>query len=237
MIEENYLQKYLEAILSGNRRLCRDVIEDTLHNNHASIMSLYSEVIWPTMLEIERLYKNDCISSAQEHLAGRINRSIVDQLQNKLPRQPENYKKVVICTASAESGELGGQIISDMFESAGWEVRFLGGGMTNDDILEFINQTGPDCFVIYGTTGSQAPDVRAIIDRIREVNAWPNMKIILSGGIFARAEGLWEEIGADMFAETAVQAVELASDQNDNQPEPVRTINKRKRTQKKQAAG
>ncbi len=229
MISENYLNSYLQALLTGNRRQCRGVIEDILHNNRASIVSLYSEVIWPTMLEIERRYKSDSITSAQEHMASRISRSIVDQLQNKLPRQQQSDKKVVICTATAESGELGGQIISDMFESAGWDVRFLGGGMTNDEILSFINDFGPDFLVIYGSLASQAPDIRAIIDRIREVNAWPDMKIMLSGGVFARAEGLWEEIGADMFADTAVDAVELAMGQSATAKTPVRTINKRKR--------
>ncbi|MCD4830410.1 MAG: cobalamin-dependent protein [Anaerohalosphaeraceae bacterium] len=231
MISENYLNNYLQALLTGDRRQCRGVIEDILHNNRASIVGLYSEVIWPIMLEVERLYKSDTITSAQEHMASRINRSIVDQLQNKLPRQAESEKKVAICTASAESGELGGQIISDMFESAGWNVRFLGGGMTNDEILAFVNEFGPDFLVIYGSTASQAPDIRAMIDRVREVNAWPDMKIMLSGGVFARAEGLWEEIGADMFAETATEAVEFASNGISQEQAPVRTINKRKRKQ------
>jgi len=232
MIEQTYLQRYLETLLTGDRTRCRAVIEDILHKNHASIVGLYSEVIWPVMLEIEKLYKHDRITSAQEHLATRINRTIVDQLQNKLPRQDKKDKKVVVCSSQSESCELGGQIIADMFESNGWDVRFLGGQICNDDILAYVNEFGPDMLVIYGTEPSKAPDIRSIIDRIRSVNAWPDMKIMLSGGVFARAEGLWEEIGADMFAETAPQAVELANGENQSAIKPVRTINKRKRKQK-----
>ena len=63
---------------------------------------------------------------------------------------------------------------------------------------------------------------------IREVNAWPNMRIMLCGGVFGRAEGLWEEIGADLYAATPAEAVEAAT--NEKQViEPVRTINRRKR--------
>jgi len=228
MVNESYLQRYMEALLTGNRSACRQVIEEVLHNNNASIIGVYSDVIWPMMLEIDKLFRADKITSVQEHLATRINRTIIDQLQNKLPKQPPVARKVVVCCSAKEIAELGAQMVADMFESSGWNVRFIGGGLTNDDILTYINEFGPDVLVIYGTEPSDTPLVRNIIDRIKDVNAWPDMKIMLCGGIFARAEGLWEEIGADLYAPTPATAVEIASAQNSN-VEPVRTINKRKR--------
>lgn len=230
MIDKIFLQQYLDALLTGDRRNCRSIIEDILHRNSASIMSVYSDVLWPIMMEIDDLYRQERITSAQENLATRINRTIVDQLQNKLPRQPRIEKRVVVCSSMRETNELGGQMIVDMFESAGWDVRFLGGGLGNDDILAFIHEFRPDFLVIYGTEPSQAAQVRSIIDRIREINALPQMKIMLSGGVFARAEGLWEEIGADLFAQNAMDAVQLASSENQS-IQPVRTINQRKRKQ------
>ncbi|MDD5134599.1 MAG: cobalamin-dependent protein [Phycisphaerae bacterium] len=230
MISEIFSQRYLEALLTGDRKQCRAIIEDILHRNSASIPGVYCEVIWPIMMEIEKLYRTETITSAQEHMATRINRTIVDQLQNKLPRQPQADRKVAVCSSLRETSELGGQMIADMFESAGWDVRFLGGGLTNDDILSYINEFSPDVFVIYGTQPGETPEIRSIIDRIREVNAYPNMKIMLSGGIFGRAEGLWEEIGADLYAENAVDAVQVASQEN-RRIQPVRTINQRKRKQ------
>ncbi|MFA6186905.1 MAG: B12-binding domain-containing protein [Phycisphaerae bacterium] len=231
MISEVLMEKYLEALLTGDRRHCRTIIEGVLHQNNALITGVYCDVIWPVMVEIDKLHRADRITAAQEHLATRINRTIVDQLQNKLPRQSQIDKKVTVCSSLRETGELGGQMIADMFESSGWDVRFLGGGMTNDDILTYVNQFGPDVLVIYGSEPSETPEIRSIIDRIREVNAHPTMKIMLSGGVFGRAEGLWEEIGADLFAENAVDAVKVASDINQTQCMPVRTINQRKRRQ------
>jgi methanogenic corrinoid protein MtbC1 len=231
MISEVLMEKYLEALLTGDRRHCRTIVEEVLHQNSASITGVYCDVIWPVMVEIDKLHRADRITLAQEHLATRINRTIVDQLQNKLPRQAQIDKKVAVCSSLRETGELGGQMIADMFESAGWDVRFLGGGMTNDDILSYVNQFNPDVLVIYGTEPGETPEIRGIIDRIREVNAHPEMKIMLSGGVFGRAEGLWEEIGADLFAENAVDAVKVASDENQTQCTPVRTINQRKRRQ------
>ena len=133
------------------------------------------------------------------------------------------------CTASNEQAELGGQMITDLFESDGWETRFLGGTVSNDDILSFIHSYHPDILLLYGMNGSDAPAIRQLIDTIREINAWPNMRIMLSGGVFNRAEGLWEEIGADLYAENAAQAVEMANMDQEITPIPQRTIKLRTR--------
>ncbi|MGA2093650.1 MAG: cobalamin-dependent protein [Sedimentisphaerales bacterium] len=227
MMKNETVGRYLEALLNGDRRSSRTVIEEVLQTGTPTNL-VYMEVVWPAMVEIEKLQRAERITPAQEHLATRINRTIVDQLQNKLPRRPAKDKKIVVCCAPEELQELGGQIIADLFESDGWEVRFLGGGLTNDDILAFAHETAPDILLIYGTSPRQAPSVRQLIDRIKEVNAHPGMQIMVSGGLFNRAEGLWQEIGADSFAATAEQALEIAAGAIPIEP-IARTINRRKR--------
>ena len=228
MVKEQALAKYLEALLRGDRKACRSVVEETLQSGIPA-NSVYLHLIWPVVVEIERLLRMDKVTTVQEHLATRINRTIVDQLQNKLPRRPAKHKKVAVCCAREELQELGAQMIADLFESDGWEVRFLGGGLGNDDIFAFINEYAPDVLTIYGTTPKQAPDVRRLIDRIRGVNAWPDMRIVVSGGLFNRAEGLWEEIGADGFAATAAEVLLVAADESQVANPDRRTVNRRKR--------
>lgn len=232
MIHERILERYLDTLLQGDRKACRCVIEETLQSGTPA-NSVYLDVVWPIMVQIENLLRCDKITPAQEHLATRINRTIVDQLQNKLPRRPSRNRKIVVCCAPDELQELGAQMMADMFESDGWEVKFLGGGLTNDDILAFINEYAPGILLIYGTAPKQAPNIRQLIDTIKNVDAWPNMHVMLSGGVFNRAEGLWQEIGADLFAATALEAIQVASSETPNKPEPQATINRRKKRRQK----
>ena len=234
MIKEVVLERYLSTLLIGDRKTCRAVIEETLQTG-VPTNSVYVDIIWPIMVEIEKLVRADRITPTQEHMATRINRTIVDQLQNKLPRRPRKNKKIVVCCAQAELQELGAQIMADLFESDGWEVRFLGGSLSNDDILAFINECAADILLIYGTTPKQAPGVRRLIDTIKDINAWPSMRIMVSGGLFNRAEGLWQEIGADLFAATALEAIQVASKDNQIEPEQ-RTINRRRKKRQKTTA-
>ena len=228
MVNEDILARYLEPLLRGDKKACQAVIEETLQSG-VPTNAVYVNIIWPIMLEIERLLRRDKITAAQEHLATRINRTIVGQLQNKLPRKPHKNKKIAISSARDDLQELGAQMIADLFESDGWEVRFLGGGLTNDDIFAFVNEYAPNILLVYGTPPKKAPGVRLLIDTIKAVNAWPHMRIMVSGGVFSRADGLWEEIGADLFAVTPLEAVQIAS--SDSQPAPYdrRTIKRRRK--------
>lgn len=232
MLKNNVHARYLESLFRGDRKTCRAVIEEVLQTGTPAT-SVYVDVIWPIMVKIDELQRSDRISPAQEHLATRINRTIVDQLQNKLPRRPARNKKVVVCCAQAELQELGAQMIADMFESDGWDVKFLGGGLTNDDVLAFVNEYSPDILLIYGTTPKQTPGIRHFIDTIKGVNAWPNMRIMLSGGIFNRADGLWEEIGADLFAATALEAVQAAAIEKSAESYEMRTTGRRRKNRQK----
>ncbi|MHC4645647.1 MAG: cobalamin B12-binding domain-containing protein [Planctomycetota bacterium] len=230
MIREDIHARYLARLLEGDRSRCRAVIEEALQTGIPA-NSVYADIIWPMMLEIERLQRADKITWVQEHLATRVNRCIVDQLQNKLPRRPSKGKKIAVCCAQSELQELGAQIMADIFESDGWDVRFLGGGLSNDDILAFINEYAPEILLVYGTVPRQAPDIRRLIDIIREINAWPQMRIMLSGGVFNRAEGLWEEIGADLFAETPLQAIQVAAGEPPAEAQK-RMLNRRKKARR-----
>ena len=228
MIKQDTLARYLEPLLRGDRKACRAVIEETLQTG-VPANSVYVHVVWPVMEEIDNLLRQDRITPIQEHLATRVNRTIVDQLQNKLPRRPGKNKKVVVCCAPDELQELGAQMITDLFESDGWDVRFLGGGLTNDDILAFINEYAPAILLIYGTAPRQAPEVRRLIDTIKSVNAWPDMRILVSGGLFNRAEGLWQEMEADLYAADPTEALQVASGDAPVAQGEQRTINRRRK--------
>ncbi len=106
MIDQDILARYLEPLLRGDRRGCRAVIEEAMQKGIPA-NSIYINLVWPIMVEIENLHKKDKITTIQEHLATRVNRTIIDQLQNKLPRRPLRNKKIVICCATEEIQELG----------------------------------------------------------------------------------------------------------------------------------
>ena len=53
-------QKYLEPLLAGDRAVCRKMMDDALVSG-ISATDLLTNLIWPTMEQIQQLYRDDRI--------------------------------------------------------------------------------------------------------------------------------------------------------------------------------
>ena len=202
-------QAYYDRLLVGDRLACRNMIQNAL-KAFSTPRELLVDLVWPTMEHLQTLYREDRISITSLNLATRLNRTVTDQITALLEPKAANGKTVLIVCGDDEPEELGGQICSDLFEAEGYNVRFAGGGVPNDEVLKLIGELRPNLLVFFGTLPSGMPAVRKLIDYLREVNSCPEMQVMCCGGIYKRAEGLSEEIGADLYAPDAATAVDIA---------------------------
>ena len=218
MHRSKLMDQYMEQLLQGRRKECRSLVWGALEHGTKPEF-LYFELMWPAMEEVEQLYREDRINIAAEHMATRINRFVADQVQGNLEDAEPNGKRIVVTCADGELEELGAQMCTDLFEAEGWEAYFLGGGVPNDEILSLVGQIRPEILLIYGMKPQGVPGARAVIDLIRDVGVNPTMNILVSGGVFNRAPDLWKEINADLFAESAQEALTVADEALPRVPE------------------
>jgi methanogenic corrinoid protein MtbC1 len=230
-----FVEGYLQALLEGDRKACRRYVQRQLAIKSDDAADIYYGLLWPSMEQIDQLYRADRISTATEHVATRINRTIADQLQPRLRQLPSNGKRIIITCSDGEHEELGAQMCSDLFEARGWEVHFLGAGVPNDEILSLIGRLRPDTLVVFGAKPEAVPQVRGLVDLIRSVGCHPTMNIMISGGVFNRAEGLWREVRADLYAATAEEAIPLAEAAEPRTPEVVIAGAPKKRRRRRRA--
>lgn len=224
------VDRFMEPLLAGNRAACRNLLQDQITAEVPGTV-LYEKLLWPAMERVESLFRKDQINLATEHMATRINRALADQLQQTLSKRAPNGKRILILCARGEPEELGAQMSADLFEADGWDVYFVGGGVPNDEVLSLVGQLRPDILLIFGTQPQGVPDVRLLVDQLREVACNPTMNIMVSGGVFNRADGLWREINVDLFAATAREALEIANDAGPriHEPPPPGAPKKRRR--------
>ncbi|MCP4374558.1 MAG: hypothetical protein GY794_00040 [bacterium] len=232
-------KQYLEHLFSGKRCEARELIF-AAQDRGISASKLLKSVIWPAMEQVDRLYRDNHLSRIAEHMATRINRMIADQLNGMLARKPKNGKRMVVICGKGESEELGAQITSDLFEAEGWSVWFVGAGVANDEVLELTGTIQPDILTVYGVQAVDVPSVRKLIELIREVDPCDNMQVLVAGGVFNRADGLADEIRADLYAGDAAAALKTVAKhpvrvERPDVPEPGRR-RKRKRVPRNQTA-
>jgi methanogenic corrinoid protein MtbC1 len=224
---------FMGALVEGDRLRSRELIQQVLEEG-VPARRVYDEFLWPAMEQVAAWYKDDRINTASEHMATRILRAITDQLQIHLAQRERNGKRVLVTCADGEPEEMGAQVCADYFEAEGWEAYFVGGGVPQDEILALVGQLRPDILLVFGTQPSGVVGVRNLVQMIREVGAHPTMNILISGGVFNRAEGLWEEVHADLFAPTAREALSVAGKASPRAVEAeVRTGTKKRRRRRR----
>ncbi|MDY6914015.1 MAG: cobalamin-dependent protein [Planctomycetota bacterium] len=228
-------KQYVEHLFSGKRCESRELIF-AAQDRGIPASKLLKMVVWKAMEQVEKLYRADEISQVVEHMATRINRMVADQLHGLLARKPKSGKRMIVTCGDGQIEELGAQIIADLFEADGWSVWFLGSGVPNDEILELVGKLRPDVLCVYGAQPCGVPNIRRLIELVRDVNACDEMQILVTGGVFNRADGLAEEIKADLFAPDVSEAIKVIDEHPVRIPKPDVPEPGRRRKQKKKAA-
>jgi methanogenic corrinoid protein MtbC1 len=223
----------MQPLLAGRRAECFELINDALGTGHQA-EALAFNVVWPAMAQVERLFRDDRIDIAIDNMACRISRTVTDQLQAHLPRPVPNGKRILICCADDEREQIGGQMLADLLQSHGWDVYFIGAAVPDDELLKLVGQLHPQALMIYGVRPSEVPGARRIVELIREIGVCPTMNIVASGGVFNRVDGLWQEVGADVFVEHPQDVVRTIDELEPRKPGPRRLgiVKKRRRRRK-----
>jgi methanogenic corrinoid protein MtbC1 len=192
-------QSLFQSLVSGDRQASRRLVQQTLELG-IDAESLSRDVYWSVLDTLNTLYRNDQVTALSFQYATRLLRSLVDQAQASYRQAESRGRRICMFCGETESDDLAGQLVADLAEADGYEMFFGGGGIANDEILEEVNNRRPDILLLFSSGPRDAPNIRQLIDTIRGVNACPEMQIVVGGGIFNRAPGLAEEIGADLWA-------------------------------------
>jgi methanogenic corrinoid protein MtbC1 len=235
MSQDILVERFFETLISGVRPAARELVSETLATG-VSPATLLTDLFWPTYELIERLYRSDQLTKLSHHLSTRLLRVLVDQNAARLKAQPRRNRSVMAFCGPRDSDELGAQMAVDLLEQAGFDVSFAGGNIPNDEILQAVHETKPDVLLMFASGPSDLPQIRQLIDTLHEISACPDLQMVVGGGVFNRAEGLAEEIGADMWAASPLELAELMVAEPARRAQAEQRTVGRKRRVKREAA-
>jgi len=220
-------EAFFDALVRGDRPEARRLVEAQRDRGHEILIT---DLFWPAYETLERLYRSDQLSALGYRLATRLLRSLVDQAAGDLPKRPHRGRRIFAVSGPAEGDELGAQMAVDLLEASGFSVSFVGGGIPGDEIMAHVHETRPDVLLMFASAPNDLPEIRRVIDSLREINACPETQIVVGGGVFNRADGLAEEIGADLWASDPLDLVhEIADNPGHRASAEQRTVGRNRR--------
>jgi len=115
---------------------------------------------------------------------------------------------VVIGTVAGDIHDIGKNIVSSMLFAAGFDVIDLGKDVPVETFIEAVKEHNPDILGMSALLSTTLPAQKEVIEVLKENNLREKVKVIV-GGAPVTAE--WaKEIGADGYAEDAVEAARVA---------------------------
>jgi len=201
-------ERYLAAQLSGNRREALRLLVDEGLLRGIPLQDIHLKVIQPAQYEIGRLWQENRISVAQEHLATAISQLALSHLYRHLPRDPSNGKVVLLSCVEGELHEVGARMASDFLEMAGFDVRFLGANVPTSHLVHMVREQKPDLLALSVTMSYHLPALRAALEQVRAVS--PQLRIAVGGLAFTWAPGLENDLNISFHGRDARELVASA---------------------------
>lgn len=232
MDNEILIERMFQALTAGDRVQARGIVNEiTAEGVRAE--QLVTDVYWPTLDLIQSYFRKDQLSMLGHHFATRLLRSLADQAQMHFEQQAPNGLKILAACGGTEPDELASSMAVDLIEAGGYEISFAGGGVPMDEIRQRIGDEQPNILLLFSAAAKDLPAIRALVDHLHETGVCPELQIVVGGGVFSRAVGLAEEVGADLFIPELGELVSTMREQRDLRANLAhRTVGQKRKTRR-----
>lgn len=235
MDHQQRIDAILEGLIEGDRTLATAVVRGAIAAGMPA-EDVMLEILWPAYEQIERAFRADTLTTLSYRFATRLLRVLCDRVSAGFDTQPSNGSRVFAVCGPTDADELAGQMACDLLEREGYEIAYAGGSIATDEILEHVQNTQPDVLLLFASSPADLPEIRLMIDRLNEIGACRATQIVVGGGVFNRAEGLAEEIGADLWGEDPLDVCQAIMDEPERRAtDDQRTVGRQRRPQAKAA--
>jgi len=138
-------------------------------------------------------------------------KAAVAVLRPELDKSKEGRKvagKAVAGTVAGDIHEIGKTIVCSMLSAAGFEVTDLGPDVSVETFIAKVKELKPDLLLLSALLTTTMPNQQKTIQALKDAGLREQVKVMIGGAPTTRA---WaDEIGADGYAEDAIEAVAAA---------------------------
>jgi methanogenic corrinoid protein MtbC1 len=199
--------EYLAALRAGDRRRAFGIVEDA-HARGLDMGALYLHVLQPSLREVGRLWQENQMTVAEEHLATAITQMVMARTAIAAADAvvPSTRSLVAAC-AETERHDVGLRMVCDLLEREGWDATYLGATVPRDSLARLVRERRPDAVILSASITPHLPQLQGMIASLREATGDAAPFVMVGGRPFLEDPELARRLGADATARDALLAV------------------------------
>lgn len=197
---------YLKQVLGRDQRGAEQTLNKCMLAG-ASLTEVSVRIVQPAMVEIGQLWQDNVITVAQEHIATAMSQSVLARAYGSASFVPQVGRSVMLACIAGNHHGLGLRILSDAFETIGWDVSFLGTDVPTDDLIRQVDSEHPEMLCLSLSLPAHLPLARDILERLHAELGGRCPSILVGGLATLTSERVWQTVKADGWARDALHAL------------------------------
>ena len=204
------LDKLGEHIIEGNMGEIKALVQSALDENHTPEDVLEKglmkgmEVVGKRFAAEDMFIPEVMLSARTMHTALELLRPLLETDQKKMKMKG----RLLLGTVEGDIHDIGKSLVEMMFTANGFEVIDIGINVTADAFVEAVKQHEPDVVGLSALLTNTMPAMQQAIVAIDDAGLRKDGKPKIIVGGAPVTEEFAKEIGADLYAENALEGVE-----------------------------
>lgn len=205
-IKEEIKELVLEWDTEGLKGYCKSILEKE-EITASNLLKIIGEVMKYVgdQFEKEEIFLPELIGSA-ETVKATID-EVLDPAIRAAGEEKRTMGKVVIGTVESDVHSIGKDLVGSFLFSNGFEVYNLGVEVTADQFITKAEEVGADIIGLSSLLTMSMDFQKQVIEELKNRGLRAKYKVIVGGA--PTSEDWAEQIGADGWADDAIEAVEL----------------------------
>lgn len=125
-------------------------------------------VIQEAQRRIGRMWQDNQITIAQEHMATAISQLVLSHVYQQAEAAPHNGRSVIVACVEGELHDFPARLVADALDLAGFGVRYLGANVPTHALLAMVREEKPDLVVLSVTMSSNVQALHQVVARLRD---------------------------------------------------------------------
>ncbi len=178
MISEILFLEYFSYLLDGDKKKCMAIVTHLMEQG-IDLKILYKDLFQRSLYQIGKMWENNRICVATEHVATSITESLMNYAGTPAIINNRKKNKVVITCAPKEFHQVGARMVANLFEFYGWDTFFVGANTPTTELLKLLGNKKPHLLAVSVTFYLNVLKLLDLISTVRESN--PKLPIIVGG--------------------------------------------------------
>ncbi len=210
MALDELFSRMVQAVIDGEKERAVQLAQEALHLEIPPLEAINKGYI-VGIRKVGELFEKGDFFLPELVMGAEAMQAALGVLEPELKRRQQERERAGSAIAGTVAGdihEIGKRLVCTMLVANGFDLLDLGADVAAETFIEKVRELKPDLLLLSALMTTTMPEQKLVIEALKGGGLRERVKVMVGG---AAVSPSWaEEIGADGYAENAIEAVEVA---------------------------